>query len=190
MVTDTHKIPTVLLTIAIVITVSVFVYYEWRPAGDNEESEPILAVVYENVTWEYTVGDLEALDAYTGTGGMSTKSGIKGPNNFTGVRFTLLFEDIGVANVTTVEAKVIAADGYNKTFSSDIFLGNVTVYDATGNETSGNVTLVIAYEQDDAALMADDGPLQLAYVSAQPLFTSSSYWVKQVTTIEVSLSAQ
>jgi hypothetical protein len=177
-----------LMGVAVVIVVVVAAILAYTLLQDNEggEKETVLTVLYGGDTWEYTMNDLKNIDEFSGSGGMSSKSGIKDPNDFTGVRFELLLQDIGVTNINTVEAKFIAADGYNKTFDSDVIMGNVTIYDATGNETNGTVTLSIAYEQDDEPISADDGSLRSVFVSEQPLFTSSSYWIKQLTTIEVS----
>jgi len=177
------KIITGLLVIAIIITVGVFVYYEWWPDGEDEEI--MLTALYGGETWEYTLSDLIDIDDYRGSGGMSTQTGIRGSHDYTGVRFELLLQNIGISNASSVEAKVIAVDGYNQTFTSDILLGNVTIYDATGNETNGTVTLILAYEEDGVLISKDDGPLRLVFVADEPAYTTSKYWIKQVSSVDI-----
>ncbi len=180
------KILSGVLAVVIVVAIGVVIYYNFLESEGEDNGEIVLSVLYGNETWEYTVSDLKDIDDYSGSGGMSTKAGIKGPNDYKGVRFELLLQDIGITNVSSIGAKVIAIDGYNKTFNPDLILGNVTIYDSSGNKTNGTVTLIIAYEQDGIPITTDDGPLRLAFVSEQPLFTSSSNWIKQLATIEVS----
>ena len=171
------KIITGLLVIAIIITVGVFAYYEWWPDGENKEI--MLTVLYGGETWEYT------LSGYGGRGGMSTQKGIRSPHDYTGVRFELLLQNIGISNTNSVEAKVFAVGGYNQTFTSDMLLGNVTIYDATGNETNGTVTLILAYEEDGVLISKDDGPLRLVFVADEPAYTTSKYWIKQVSSVDI-----
>jgi hypothetical protein len=186
----TDKILIGVFVVVIVAAAAIYTYTRFDDDGDDTENNGIaevaLTVSYGGGTWEYSIDDLRDMEAYCGSGGMSTRGGIRPPGNYTGVRFETLLQDIGVDDAAAIEANVAAVDGYSKTFEADALLGNVTVYDATGNETNGTVTLVVAYKENGEPIPADDGPLRLAFVSEQPLFTSSSYWIKQLTTIAVS----
>ena len=113
---------------------------------------------------------------------MMTKIGVKGPYNFTGVRLDVVLEDLGIEK-GTVEARAVASDGYNVTFTSDEIQGNVDVFDESGNNSDTIVSLLVVYSQDGVSLDSDDGPLRLAYVGQENSVTQSSYWVKQVTKI-------
>ena len=180
------KILIVVLAVVIISAAAVVVYTRLPDDEDGDTEEIALTVLYGGETWNYSIDDLKGIDMYSGSGGMSKKTGLVGPNDYEGVRFELILQDIGVTDMNSIEAKFVAVDGYNQTFSSDVILGNVTIYDATGNETNGTVTLIVAYEMDGAPISTEDGPLRSVFVSNQPTYTSSSYWIKQLTTIEVS----
>jgi hypothetical protein len=183
MVDFRDKILTGMLVVLILIAAIVVIYYN---LPENEEKKEILLrVSSEGGTWEYGLNDLENLDEYRGYGGMKTKAGMKGPNEYTGLRVSILLEKVGIStNVTDVQLRVIAADGYNTTFEATALEGFSEVYDASGNSTDGTATLIIAYKENGVYVDEENGPLRMAYIGEDPLFTNSSFWVKQVTTIE------
>lgn len=188
MAKTSDKILIGVFVVAIVLAAVIVIYTRFTDNGDEDKEETMLTVLYEGKTWEYTMSDLEKIDDYNGSGGMKKESGIAAPNEYKGVRFELLLKKINSStDVSLIRATFKAAD-INKmcNLSSEELQGNVTIYDETDNETNGIVTLIIAYEKDGVPLTIEDGgPLRLVFVSEQPLFTRSSYWVKQLTTIEV-----
>ena len=178
-----------LLAVVILIAVGVFAYYEWPGSEDDSNSSDqatMLTVTYDGQQWNYSLNDLEGMEAYTGQGSMKTNSGVRDPDNYTGVRFTTLFQDIGVEPVT-VSANITAADGYSQVFNQSVLNGDLEVYNQSGNVTSAIATpvLIIAYRQNDAYIDEEDGPLRVVFVGEQHIITNSKYWLKQTVGIDV-----
>ncbi len=182
-----EKIVVGVLAVAIIAAVGVFAYYELPGDDDSGCRDTALTVSYRGEKWTYTLCELKDMDSTTGQGGMKTKAGITEPSSFQGVSFATLLADIDVLPTAGLQAKVVAADGWNQTFDTAAITGNVTTYDATGNITNDTAQPipVFAYRQDGSSIAADDGPVRVAYVAAQPIYTSSRYWVKQVVHIDV-----
>lgn len=184
MVDFRETILTGILAGLILIAAIVVIYYNLPES--EEEKEIVLSVSAEGVVWEYRLNDLENMEEYRGYGGMKTKAGMGEPNEYSGVRVSTLLEKVGIStNLTNVELRVTAADGYNTTFNITVLEEFSDVYDASGNSTNGTATLIIAYKENGAYVDEENGPLRMAYVGEEPLFTNSSFWVKQVTTIDV-----
>ena len=182
MLTLVDKILIGALALVIIFNVAFQIYIR-LPEDDDEEIA--LTVVFNDKKGEYTLSELRDIDMYSGVGSMITKIGVKGPYNFTGVRLDVLLEDLGIEK-GTVEARAVASDGYNVTFTSDEIQGNVDVFDESGNNSDTTVSLLLAYSQDGISLDSKDGPLRLAYVGQENCVTQSSYWVKSVTEIVFS----
>jgi|GEM_PF-3597649 len=183
-----EKIVVGVLAVAIIAAVGVFAYYE-LPGDDSDGcGDTVLTVSYQGEEWTYTLCELKDMDSTTGQGGMKTKAGITDPSSFQGVSFATLLADIDVLPTAGLQATVIAADGWSQTFDTAAITGNVTTYDATGNITNDTVQPLpmFAYRQDGNAISDDDGPIRVAYVAAQPVYTSSRYWVKQVVRVNIS----
>jgi len=180
---NNNKLVTGLLAVVIIIAVGVFAYYEW-PASEGEEA--ILTVSYNGQRWNYTLDDLEDMEDYTGQGSMKTKSGVRDPVTCTGVRFTTLFQEIGVEE-DSVSANITAADGYYQIFNQSLLNGELEVYDPSGNVTNASATpvLIIAYRQNGGYIDEEDGPLRVVFVGEENIITSSKYWLKQVASIDV-----
>jgi len=178
--TTVDKILIGALADVIILNVAFHIYI--RLPEDDDGEEVALSVFLGSEKWEYTLPDLRDIERYMGVGSMVTKIGVKGPYNFTGVRFDLLLQDLGI-DAGSVGARVITVDGYNMTFTDDELQGNVEVFDESSNITDNVVTLLLAYSQNGAPLGNEDGPLRLAYVGQGNCITQSSYWVKQVTEI-------
>ncbi len=177
MLTTFDKIVIGALVGIIILNIAFQIYI--RLPSDEVEEEDILIVFYNEKKWEYTLSELQDIDEYSGTGSMMTQMGIKGPYNFTGIRFNELFHDLKI-NGGTLGAWVIAADGYNMTFTSAELQGNITVFDESGNSSDALVRLLLVYSQDGVLLEREDGPLRLAYVGDCNCVTPASYWIKQV----------
>lgn len=183
-----EKIVIGVLAVAIIAAVGVFVYYELPEGDSNGCEDTVLTVTYQGDDWTYTLCDLKDLDSTTGEGGMNTKAGITDSSSFKGVSFATLLANIGVLPTPGLQMSVVAADDWSQTFDMAAITGNVTTYDATGNETNESAKPVplFAYRQDDSSIGEEDGPIRVAYVAEQPVYTSSRYWVKQVVQVNIS----
>lgn len=69
--------------------------------------------------------------------------------------------------------------------TSDVIQGNINVYNESGNVTNGTATLLLAYKENGVYIGKEEGSLRIAYVGEGPVITTSSFWIKQVTTIEI-----
>jgi len=177
MLTIFEKILISALVCIVIVNIAFQIYI--RFPDDEMEEENILTVFYGDKKWGYTLSELQGIDECSGIGSMMTQFTIKGPYNFTGVRFNELLHGLDI-DKGTMGAWIIAADGYNKTFTSDELQGNISVFDESGNNSSILVELLLVYNQDGDVLNSDDGPLRLAYVGQSNCVTLASYWIKQV----------
>jgi hypothetical protein len=147
----------------------------------------ILSVTGLSGTREYSMADLQALPATEGYGGWKNKAGvITAPMLWKGVSIRALMDLVGGDTSVTVTA----SDGWVETLSADELGGDVTTYDpATGQEIdkiSGSLSVIVAYQQDGAAISPADGPLRIAFVSpGQDQVTDGNSWEKWVTGIKV-----
>ena len=178
------KIIAGVLIAVIVIAIGVFAYYNLPKNGKEENGTPILTVSYGNENYTYTLSQLEKIDDFSGRGGYKTShDSIKGVGDYTGVRMTKLLDEIGVTGDYKIQA--VASDNYSVNYTIDEINGNVTIYDATGNETgTGGVTMILAYAEN-GNYNFDGGPLRIVYVDGQGDITSSKLWEKQVAEIKV-----
>lgn len=180
MLTRFEKILIGALVAIVILNVAFQIYI--RLPDDKIEEKHILNVFYDGKKWEHTLSELKDIDEYSGIGSMMTQINIKGPYNFTGVRFNKLLHNLAI-DKGSIGAWIIATDGYNKTFTSNELQGNISVFDESGNSSEIMVELLLVYSQDGVLLSSDDGPLRLAYVGQSNCVTPASYWIKQVSEI-------
>ena len=129
------------------------------------------------------------LPADRAVGGFRNRLGfVKSLGNYTGPSLDTFCNLVGGMTNDTI-LRVTAADGYMQTLSFDMVNGAFTTYDnVTGSPVQHNQSLtpILAYHANDANLTSGvDGPLELAIVGPEGLATPSSYWVKQVVTLEI-----
>jgi len=132
--------------------------------------------------------DIAGFSTYRAFGGYKNQLGLlKGLGNYTGVPISTYCGMVGeVKSGYTVHIKAI--DGYTKTITYEEVTGDFITYDnQTGQEVQHNQTLtpILAYHYNDANLSSSDGPLKVAIVGPEGLCTGSTYWVKQVTALEI-----
>ncbi|HHH79796.1 MAG TPA: hypothetical protein ENL13_02710 [Thermoplasmatales archaeon] len=126
------------------------------------------------------------MDSFTGSGRYIKKSGtIVGPNNYTGVRISMLLKDVpNLPENFTIEA--IASDGYTVNYTYDEVKGYVAVYNESGNETGiGNLTMIIAYKENGVLLNeSTGGPLRIAFVD-EGAISSSRLWIRSLVSLSI-----
>jgi len=155
------------------------------------EEENILTLIYGEEELEYTLSELEEMEAYSGSGSQ-IKIGalpdiiIKGPYNFTGVRFSTLFNEIDNLP-SNYSITITATDGYpSPPFSKNNVDGFTDIYNDTGNVTGNSgATMVLAYKEDGEYISEEDGPLRVVFVG-EDIITASDLWAKMVATIEIA----
>ena len=195
------KLITIILAIIILIAIIALVYINLPKDETKEEDktedddiipvgEEILSIIYESQQINFTLLDLEDLDAYSGSGSfIKTKVLpeviINGPYNFTGVKFSTLISQIDNLpdnyNIT-----VTASDGWTSEFTMYQTNGEIDLYNETGDILEeGNVTMILAYIEDSEYITDEDvGPLRVAFVG-EDVITESNLWSKMVESIEI-----
>ena len=186
-----------MLVFLLVITLTVgCIENNETPNGQNEEPSVLLTVIFDDYHTNYTLDDIEALDSYSGTGGyIKTKLlpdsvVISDIIEYTGVRVTTLLGEI--PNLPdNYNLSVISSDGWTATYTMNETLGNVDVYNETGDILSNETAvMILAYKEDGSYYSEIDpdneiGPLRIAFVGEDTI-TSSSLWSKMVVTIEIT----
>jgi len=118
-------------------------------------------------------GDIQIknISAYTASGGYIKLNGARvGPDNFTGVNISSLLNAVGGISPNS-SLLVGARDGYNLTFTNQQVL-NV------------NVTMMLAYEMNGAAIDSSIGP-RLVFVGLGLPMTAGHLWTKIVSSLEI-----
>jgi len=189
----TNKIITIGLAIVICIAIAVFIFVN-IPQEEQKEQESKLKgyvnIIFGEQIYNYTINDLIKLDSFTGTGsyiktGWLPEIVIDGPFNYTGVEITSLlnnFENLPETYNITIKA----SDGKDTNYSYNEIMGNVEVYNDSGNVTRvGGVSMILAYMQDGEYITdPEEGPLRIAFLDTNSI-TSSKLWTKLVISIEV-----
>ena len=189
---DNSRLVAVVMAVVIVISVATLIYVGLPHEGNvaqnasqgGGEEKVVLTLTYGNESFNYTLDELMKMDSFTGSGRYIKKSGtIVGPNNYTGVRISMLLKDVpNLPENFTIEA--IASDGYTVNYTYDEVKGYVAVYNESGNETGvGSLTMIIAYKENGELLgESTGGPLRVAFVDDGAI-SSSSLWIRSVTAI-------
>ena len=158
-------------------------------SNENEESqteeEIILTINYNDEIIEYTLIDLETLEAYTGIGGYINKVNITtGPFEYTGITVTSLVDQV-TNPPEQYSIKIKSSDGWEAEYDTDQIQGNVDLYNETGAKKGiGNVKMIVAYKEDGNYITdPENGPLRIAYVD--DYYTSSSLWSRLIVSIEI-----
>jgi hypothetical protein len=147
----------------------------------------ILKITGSTGAVELSMAELKAMTATEGYGGTKNKVGtIAAPKLYKGVAIKDLMALVGGGTT----AKVVAADGYESSFTADEVNGMVTMYNpATGEPITtivGTVTMILYYSVDGSALPSGDGALRIGLVSqTADQVTDSKKWAGQVASITV-----
>jgi hypothetical protein len=188
-----NKILTLGLVIVIFFAIAVIVYVN-LPEKENEKQETKLNgyvnVIYKDQIFNFTLNDLIKMDSVEGSGsyiklGWLPDIVIEGPFNYSGIEISTLFENI--ENLPkTYNITVRASDGRDSSFSYNDIMGNVDIYNNSGNITgNGGVSMIVAYKHDGEYITnTDEGPLRIAFIDDGSI-TSSNLWTKMVESIEI-----
>ena len=148
-----------------------------------------LTITKDNQTKTFTLAQLKALPAISGSTGDITSSGtIEGPYDYKGVALTDILKAVG--GITANNAvRISAKDGYSMTMSYKQVVegGEFPTYDSsTGKEVSPapTITVFMDYEKDGKPLDDTIGPLRLGIMAPEQL-TDGHWWVKWAQKIEV-----
>ena len=150
-----------------------------KPAA-SPSGPVVLTVVGPKGTEKLTMGELKAMPAVVGYGGIKNSAGIiTPPVQYQGVKLSDVADLAGGIDPQT-GVTLVGSDGYGMTFSYDQIMRNgFTTYDvATGAEEPprGTLTSILAYARGGKPLGADEGPLRLAVVQPQADQVIDGHW--------------
>jgi len=143
-----------------------------------------------------TLGDIRALPAVEGWGGIKSSTGkITPPARFKGIALSKLAEQVGGLSADQ-GLRLVAKDGYAMTLSADqVMNGTFIAYDpGTGDEIKSpdKLTAILAYESEGKPLPEDsDGAFRLMVISEKNNQVVDGHWsVKWVTRVEIKSLAE
>jgi hypothetical protein len=191
-----NKMNKKLLAIVIITIVALAVVVSWQIHGlssDAPKSKVILPALSltlvgaEGQEKTLNSNELATLDSYRANGGYSGE-GVTYVGNFTGVPVLTLLNLVG--GITSGEnVTFVGSDGYQVTFTYQQIHGQeIETFDPkTGAATQPTqpLTVMVAYYSNDTAIVAGKGPLTVAIVGPQGLYTDGYWWVYLLAKIEV-----
>ena len=211
---NSNKIITILLAIVICVAAITILYVNLPPEGTedeqiedqdnnedtadgNETEEPVvlLTVIYNETQNEYTLEDIEGFSSTKGTARQIKTKTLPDTVIINPELNESAWEFIG-AEVPTILAEfddlpenynvtITGIDDYPIEYTKDNILGNVDVYNETGEVVATNgTTMILAYKQNGEYITEEYGPLRIAFVGTDAI-TGSNLWAKYVATIEI-----
>ena len=185
-----------LLAVAIVIIIIVAAVVSWQIywRSSNAQSKvilPALSLTLVGANGQQKTLDanqLGALKSTTANGGYSGE-GKTYVGNFTGVPvLTLLNEVGGISSSNNVT--FIGSDGYQVTFTYQQVQGqDINTFNPTTGaavQPTQPLTVIVAYDCNGTILTPDKGPLSVAIVGPQGLYTNGYWWAYFLVKIEVT----
>jgi hypothetical protein len=187
-----------LVATALIIIVAVTVVVSWQIYGNSSgvtKSEvilPTLKLTLMGANGQQKILDsneLAALKSVTATGGYNdTDTGTIYTGNFTGVPILTLLNLVGGIksgeNVT-----VMGSDGYQVTFTYQQVQGQgINTFDPTTGaavQQSQPLTVIAAYCCNGTSITSGKGPLTVAIVGPQGLYTNGYWWAYLLVKIEI-----
>ncbi len=185
-----------LLAIALIIIVAVAVVVSWQIYGlssgvtKSKVILPALSLTLVGANGQKKIlnsNELAALKSYTSNGGYSGE-GMTYVGNFTGVPVLTLLNLVG--GITSGENVTFAgSDGYQVTFTYQQVHGQeINTFDQTTGsavQPSQPLTVIVAYYCNDTSIASGKGPLTVAVVGPQGLFTNGYWWAYLLVKIEI-----
>ena len=202
MLSNKNMIITAIFVVVIIVAAAVY-FYTTIPKNvcytsdkpEDKFDEPFFYVLFDDNSTEsdldFTLSELSDIEIIQGSGSF-VKVGllpdqviIDGPDNFTGISILTLLENIDDVP-TNYSITFNATDGYLSTFTKDEVNGLVDIYNEEGNITGkGNVTMVLAYTQNDEYLEDLYRPFRIVFIS-DDLITGSNLWARMITSMQIN----
>ena len=187
-----------LLAIAVIIIVAVAVVVSWQiykqssSATKSKVILPALSLTLIGAKGQEKIlnsNELAALKSITAAGGYNELStGMTYAGNFTGVPVLTLLNLVG--GVTSSEnVTFTGSDGYQVTFTYQQVHGQeINTFDPTTGaavQPSQPLTVIVAYYCNDTSIASGKGPLTVAIVGPQGLYTNGYWWAYLLVKIEI-----
>ena len=182
----------VIIIVALTVVVSLQIYGRYSSATKSKVILPTLSLTLIGAKGQQKILDsneLAALNSYTSNGGYKSEAGMTYVGNFTGVPVLTLLNLVGgVASGENVT--FTASDGYQVTFTYQQVDGQeINTFDPTSGvavQPSQPLTVIVAYYSNSTLIAAGKGPLTVAIVGPQGLYTNGYWWAYLLVKIEVT----
>ena len=186
-----------LIAIIIIIIVIVAVVVSWQIYGRSSTAKsqvtlPALSLTLVGANGQQKIlnsNELGALKSITAAGGYNeTSTGMIYNGNFTGVPVLTLLNLVG--GVTSNEnVTFTGSDGYQVTFTYQQVHGQeINTFDPTTGaavQPSQPLTVIVAYDSNGTSISSGKGPLTVAIVGPQGLYTNGYWWAYLLVKIEI-----
>jgi len=185
-----------MLAIAVVVIFALAVVISWQIYGLSSKTEkpkvalPALSLTLVGANGQKKTLDsneLAALGSYTGNGGYA-ENGITYVGNFTGVPVLTLLNLVG-GMTGSQNVTFTGSDGYQVTFTYQQVHGQeINTFDpktGVAVQTSQPLTVIVAYYSNNTSIVSGKGPLTVAIVSPQGLYTNGYWWAYLLVKIQV-----
>jgi len=186
-----------LLAVAVIIIVAVAVVVSWQLYGSNSGAAksdvvlPALSLTLVGANGQQKVLDsnaLAALKSISADGGYRSDVGTNYSGNFTGVPALTLLNLVGGIK-SSENVTFTGSDGYQVTFTYQQVHGQEV---NTFNPSTGAVvqptqplTVIVAYYCNGTSIASGKGPLTVAIVGPQDLYTNGYWWAYLLVKIQV-----
>ena len=179
----------------VIVVVAAVVSWQIYGRSSNAKSKvvlPNLSLTLVGANGQQTVlnsSKLAALKSITATGGYNdTDTGTIYSGNFTGVPVLTLLNLVG--GVTSGDnVTFTGSDGYQITYTNQQVQGQgLNTFDPTTGATAQSthpLTVIVAYYSNGTSIASGKGPLTVAVVGPQGLFTNGYWWAYLLVKIEV-----
>ncbi|MHA1968299.1 MAG: hypothetical protein ACW964_10900 [Candidatus Hodarchaeales archaeon] len=138
-----------------------------------------------SITESYNESEITTeLPTITGYGGYMRRTGsIFQPVKWKGIDLPALMTSL--VGQIDYNISIISVDGYRVNLTASEVEGEIRTFDEENTTLSIKAIPCLAYEQDDAALNSEDGPLRLVFIGEnnQSVLTFGPLWVGQVITV-------
>lgn len=197
---NNNKLITIILAIVIIISAITLIYISLpkdnskKTSNENQnsqqnESEIILTLKFENEELNYSLEDLENLETYTDDATMIKTKRLptvitEGPNEYTGVKISTLLNEIENLPENYI-INITSTDGYITNFNLSQIQGNVNIYNESGVIIDNSSAIMVLAYKIDGEYFTQNDTLPLRIVFCNENMTSSSLWAKMVNTIEI-----
>lgn len=187
------KTLSVLGIVMILVTAISVVYLVQLPTNQNnpDDGTIVLTVRISDETMNYTMNGLMTHPSISGLAGF-VRTGvspptISGPYNYTGVKVSDLFADIGTLP-ENYSLEVLSSDGYTTYFTKSEVQGVLEAYDSVTAEPIGlrNFTMILAYQEDGEPLSEEyGGPLRMVFLPDGDYMSAGHSWPKYVANLTI-----
>src|SRR5208283_1068463 len=186
-----------LLAIAVIIIVALAVVVSWqiyRQSSNATKSKvilPALKLTLIGANGQQKIlnsNELAALKSITANGGYNeTSTGLIYTGNLTGVPVLTLLNLVG--GITSSEnVTFTGSDGYQVAFTYQQVHGQeINTFDPTTGaavQPTQPLTVIVAYYSNDTTIASGKGPLTVAIVGPQGLYTNGYWWAYLLVKIE------